>query len=209
MTVAANAKQVHDASRRNAQPILDVLRSALPPRGLVLEIAAGSGFHAATFAAALPGVTWQPTDADAAMRASIEAHRAEMGLSNLRPALALDVIAWPWPVMQVDAIVCINMIHISPWSACTALFGGASRVLDHDGVLFTYGPYRVDGDWRGEGNQAFDRSLRARNPDWGIRELREIEALAADQGFVLAATVAMPANNLSLVFRKRGARRTD
>lgn len=207
MTAVANVKQVHDASRRNAGPILAVLRSALPPTGMVLEIAAGSGFHAATFAAALPGVTWQPSDPDAAMRASIEAHRADGGPANLLPPIELDVTVWPWPVTRAAVIVCINMIHIAPWAACEALFAGAGRVLDHDGVVFTYGPYRVDGDWRGNGNIAFDRSLRARNPLWGIRELRDVEAVAAGHGFWLAASVAMPANNLSLVFRKRGGPR--
>jgi SAM-dependent methyltransferase len=206
MTAAAGVKQVHDASRRNAGPILDVLRSALPARGLVLEVASGSGFHAATFAAALPGVTWQPSDPDAAMRASIEAHRADAGPANLLAPIHLDVTAWPWPVDKADAVVCINMIHIAPWAACEALFAGAGRVLGENGVVFTYGPYRVDGDWRGDGNVAFDQSLRSRNPDWGIRELRDVEAVAAGHGLALVATVAMPANNLSLVFRKRGGR---
>ncbi|MCB2107577.1 MAG: DUF938 domain-containing protein [Rhodobacteraceae bacterium] len=149
---------------------------------------------------------WQPSDPDPAMRASIAAHATEAGLPNLAHPLELDVEKRPWPVERADAIVCINMIHISPWPATEALFAGAGDLLTHNGVLFTYGPYSVDGDFRGEGNVTFDRNLRARNPAWGIRDIRELEPVADINGLMLAATVAMPANNLSLIWRKTGSK---
>ena len=194
-------KQFAPATERNREPILGVLRRVLPEHGLVLEIASGTGQHAVALAGALPGVTWQPTDHDPVSLASIAAYRADAALPNLRPPLALDVEAWPWPVDHADAIVCINMIHISPWSATVALFAGAARALPPGGVLVTYGPYRFAGKLPAPSNQAFDESLRARDPRWGIRDVVDLEAEAARAGLRLEETVALPANNHALVFR--------
>jgi len=191
------------AAERNAAPILEVLRGALPAHGTVLEIASGTGQHAAYFAAALPGITWQPSDADARARASISAWRAHTGLANLREPLDLDVCREPWPIDAVDAIVCINMIHIAPWEAAQALMKGAGARVASGGVLVLYGPYRRSGAHTAPSNEAFDADLRARNPAWGVRDMEAIETLAQAQGFVCEARVAMPANNFSVVFRKR------
>jgi len=191
------------AAERNAAPILEVLRGALPAHGTVLEIASGTGQHAAYFAAALPGITWQPSDADARARASISAWRAHTGLANLREPLDLDVCREPWPIDAMDAIVCINMIHIAPWEAAQALMKGAGARVASGGVLVLYGPYRRSGAHTAPSNEAFDADLRARNPAWGVRDMEAIETLAQAQGFVCEARVAMPANNFSVVFRKR------
>ncbi len=190
------------AAARNRAPILDVLRAQLPARGLVLEIASGSGEHAAWFAAALPAITWQPSDRDGDALRSIAAWRAAASLPNLLAPLTLDVATEPWPVAQADAIVCINMIHIAPWRAAEALIAGAARVLPPAAPLVLYGPFR-EGGRTAPSNEAFDRSLRARNPDWGVRDLDDVAALARRHGLTLAARVAMPANNLSVVFRAR------
>ncbi|MBM3513429.1 MAG: DUF938 domain-containing protein [Alphaproteobacteria bacterium] len=190
------------AAVRNAEPILAVLRSALPTTGTVLEIASGSGFHVAHFAKAFPGVTWQPSDLNPEARASIAAHIADDALPNVLPPLALDVTVRPWPIASIDAVICINMIHISPWRATEALFAGAGEKLARNAVLFTYGPYVVDGDFIAESNKAFDQDLRNRNPEWGLREVTDIETVADRHGFARVAMVAMPANNFTLVFRK-------
>jgi SAM-dependent methyltransferase len=187
---------------RNRDPILDVLRRVLPAQGLVVEIASGSGEHALHFAKGLPALTWQPTDPNAAALASIGAHRADAGPSNLLAPLRLDVMAEPWPVERADAVVCINMIHISPWAASEALFAGAARVLQPDGIVYLYGPYRIDGRHTAPSNEAFDAQLRAQNAAWGVRDLADVAALAKRGGFALVETVAMPANNLSVVFRR-------
>lgn len=191
------------AAVRNAAPILDVLRSALPARGTVLEIASGTGQHAAHFAAALPGIDWQPSDADPRARASIAAWRAHAGLANLREPLDLDVRREPWPVDTVDAIVCINMIHIAPWEAAVALMKGAGGRIAAGGAIVLYGPYRRGGAHTAPSNEAFDADLRARDPSWGVRDLEAVEALAQAEGFVCEAVVPMPANNFSVVFRKQ------
>lgn len=187
------------AADRNAAPILDVLRRVLPARGVVLEIASGTGQHAVHMARALPAITWQPTDPDPSARDSIAAHVTDAALPNLRPPLALDVTA-PWPVSTADAIVCVNMLHISPWTAALALFAGAARVLPAGGVLYTYGPYLIDGATAAS-NLEFDRSLRSRDPSWGVREVRDLEVAAT--GFTLDEIVPMPANNHSLVWIRR------
>ena len=187
---------------RNREPILAVVRRALPERGLVLEIASGSGEHAVYFAAALPGLTWQPSDPDPEARASIAAYRAAMALPNVLPPLALDAAASRWPVTQADVIVAINMIHIAPWAAAEGLIAGAERLLPAGGVLFLYGPFRENGRHTAPSNAAFDESLRARNREWGVRDLDEVAALAIRSGFALEERVAMPANNLSVVFRR-------
>ena len=191
------------AVARNREPILAVLRRVLPATGLVLEVASGSGEHAAFFAAALPHLTWQPTDADPRARASIAAFRDAGDAPNLLPPLALDVMAaTDWPVSAAAAIVCINMIHIAPWSACEGLVAGAARTLPPGGVLYLYGPYKEGGRHTAPSNEAFDADLRARDPRWGVRDLGEVTALAQRHGFAHQEMVAMPANNRSVIFRR-------
>jgi SAM-dependent methyltransferase len=195
------------AAERNAAPILEVLQGVLPARGTVLEIASGTGQHAAYFAAhftaGLPDLLWQPSDADPRARASIATWRAHTGLANLLAPLDLDVMREPWPIAAADAIVCINMIHIAPWEATLALMQGAGTRLATSGVLVTYGPYRRGGAHTAPSNAAFDADLRARNPAWGVRDMEAVETLAEAAGLVCEARVPMPANNFSLVFRKR------
>ena len=196
------------AAVRNAEPITQVLTRVFSERlsvgDTVLEIAAGSGYHAATFAKAMPQFTWQPTDPNAEARASITAHVTESGLGNLKAPLELDVRANPWPVATIGAVLCINMIHISPWDATLALFKGAGERLDAGKPLVTYGPYSLDGDFIAESNIAFDQSLKARDPSWGIRDVRDVAKAAENQGFQHNETVTMPANNMMLVFTKTG-----
>lgn len=191
------------ATARNKDLILEVLRGHLPASGQVLEIASGAGEHAVHMAANLPGLIWQPSDPDPQALNSISAWRAQEGTANLRAPIELDA-ARPdsWRVTAADAIVCINMIHISPWAATEGLFAGAARLLPVDGVLVTYGPYLEDGVETAPSNLAFDESLKSRNPAWGIRRREDVEALAANHGLALHARIAMPANNLSLVFRR-------
>lgn len=191
-------KEHSPAAERNAGPILEVLRRVLPARGLVLEIASGTGQHAVYMARALPAIEWQPTDLDPDARDSVAAWRDEAALPNVRAPIELDVTQQPWPVDRADAVVCINMIHISPWSASEALFAGAARLGAP--LLFTYGPYRIDGV-TAPSNEAFDRSLRVRDPAWGVREVRELETIA--RGFQLDEIIPMPANNHSLIWRAR------
>jgi hypothetical protein len=180
-----------------------VLRSRLPAAGLVLEIAAGAGEHAAYNAAALPHLTWLPTDPDPEALTSIGAWRDQAGLVNLMAPLRLDASEPDaWPIEQADAVVNINMVHISPWSATEGLMAGAARLLPTGRLLFLYGPYLEDGVETAPSNLAFDENLRARNPAWGLRRLEDVVALAAAHGLALAERIAMPANNLSLVFRK-------
>lgn len=190
------------AAERNAPHLIKVLGRVLPPQGTVLEIASGSGYHAVAFAKAMPQLTWQPSDAEENARASIAAHRAESNLINLHEALALDVQAHPWPVGHIDAVVCINMIHISPWAATQALFAGATKLLASNAPLVTYGPYIMQGDFISESNVAFDQSLKARNALWGLREIDDLTNEASMSGFRLEETVPMPANNFTLVWRK-------
>ena len=187
---------------RNREPILEVLRRVLPREGLVLEIASGGGEHAAYFASNLPGVLWQPTDADIEMFESIAAHRAAAGVANLLAPLRLNVTSERWPVERADAMACCNMIHISPWAATEGLIAGAGRTLPCGGVLYLYGPYKIDGRHTAPSNQDFDASLRARNPLWGVRDLAEVSRLAERHGLALGETVPMPANNLSVLFRR-------
>jgi SAM-dependent methyltransferase len=194
------------ATDRNRGPILDVLRGVLPPAGLVLEIASGTGEHVAFFARALPALRWQPSDGSAPHLESIRAWSAASGVDNIAPALLLDVERAPWPVAHADAILSINMIHIAPWSAAVALFQGAARLLPPTGVLFLYGPFKRGGVHTAESNQRFDERLRGDDPRWGVRDLDDVQALASSVGFAAAEVVAMPANNLSLVFRKGAGR---
>jgi SAM-dependent methyltransferase len=190
------------ATARNRQPILEVLRRHLPEAGLVLEVASGSGEHVMHFAANLPKLVFQPSDPDSDARASIDDWARETGLGNVRSALALDAQSKAWPVEQADAILCCNMIHIAPWPAATGLIAGAGRLLQSDGVLYLYGPYRRGGRHTAPSNEAFDRDLRRRNPAWGVRDLEEVAACANENGFGAPEIVEMPANNLSLIFRR-------
>jgi hypothetical protein len=187
---------------RNADPIADVLRSILPERGLVLEIASGSGEHAVHFARTFPNLLWQPSDPDPAALRSIEAWRAEAGLTNLLQAVSLDARASTWPIAAADAILAINMVHISPWEATFAVLRGAGRLLASGAPLYLYGAYFQAEVEPAPSNVAFDESLRARNPEWGVRSLEKVVAEAEGQGLHLEAVTAMPANNLSIVFRK-------
>jgi len=187
---------------RNAAPIAEMLRELLPERGLVLEIASGTGEHVVHFARAFPALLWQPSDPDPAARRSIEAWRAEAGLFNLLPAIALDARAASWPVPQADAILAINMIHISPWTATIGLMRGAGRLLEAGAPLYLYGAYRQAGVPTAPSNEAFDLSLQARDPAWGLRDLADVVAEAERNGLRLHHVTPMPANNLSVVLRK-------
>jgi hypothetical protein len=188
---------------RNREPILSVIRPRLPGRGLALEIASGTGEHAAFLAEAFPDLDWQPTDMDSAALESIAAWREQTGLRNLLPPIPLDASApGSWPIRKADVVVCINMIHISPWAATEGLMQGAGAVLPTGGVLFLYGPYLEDDLPTAPSNLAFDQSLKSRNPAWGIRRREDVAALAAAHGLTLIERAAMPANNLSLVFRR-------
>lgn len=192
-----DARLCSPSVERNRGPILDALRRVLPQRGTLLEAASGSGEHALALARAFPGLTVQPSDPDPAARTSVDAWCA--GLPNVRPALALDA-AGEWPDMQADAVLCINMVHISPWPATLGLLAGAARVLRPGGVLVLYGAYWQDGVARGPGNIAFDADLRERNPAWGIRRLEDMAAAA--RGFAAPEVTPMPADNLLLVLRR-------
>ncbi len=193
------------STARNRDPILAVLAPRLPAQGLVLEIASGAGEHAIHCAAALPGIRWQPTDPDAEARASIAAWLKHSGLANLLEPLRLDA-ADPdgWPLERADAMVNINMIHISPWAATQGLLAGAGRLLPPNGPLILYGPYLEDGVETAPSNMAFDQSLKARNPAWGLRRREAVEVLANSHGLTMVERITMPANNLALVFRKTG-----
>lgn len=196
------------AADRNKQPILDVLRKVLPDHGTALEIASGTGQHVAWFAANLPQWTWQPSDAMPAALDSISAWVAEQGLLNVRPPLQLDVMAPEWLPgdAQFDLVYCANMLHISPWATCAALMQGSARHLAAGGLLVTYGPYLEDGAPTSEGNLAFDQSLRAQDPAWGIRRKEDVAQEAARAGLRLRARHAMPANNLLLLWEKAAGR---
>ena len=200
------------AAERNKDPILDVLKRVLPPAGLVLEIASGTGQHVVHFAHALPALKWQPSDPDAAMLESIRtrvaaaarAGRAGAG-ANVEQPLALDVCTEPWPIARADAVLAINLIHIAPWSAAEGLLRGASRVLRSAGAgapLVLYGPFKREGRHTAPSNEAFDASLRRRNPEWGVRDLEAVADRARLEGFALREVVEMPANNLTVVLER-------
>ena len=193
------------AADRNKAPILATLRAVLPTEGTSLEVASGTGQHVAWFAAGLPGWTWQPTDARAEALQSIDAYAAQAACARIRPATLLDVMAPQWlpPDQQFDLIYCANMLHVAPWSACIALMAGSARHLTGTGWLITYGPYLEAGVPTSPGNLAFNASLRAENPDWGIRQREDVEAVARQSGLHLLQRHAMPANNLLLVWARR------
>ena len=201
--VRADQRMVSPAVARNAAPILAVLKRVLPAHGVVLEIGCGTGEHAVHFAGAMPGLTWLPSDPDADSRASTASWIRFTGLSNVRPPLDIDVCAKAWGVEQMapfDAIVSLNMIHISPWAASLGLFAGAGRLLRSGGLLFLYGPFMRDGVHNAPSNAAFDASLKASNPSWGLRDIAELERVGESSGLSLHETIEMPANNMSLVF---------
>ena len=189
---------------RNAAPIAEVLRGVLPARGLVLEVASGTGEHILHFARTFPSLLWQPSDPEPAALRSIEAWRVEAGLFNLLPPVALDARAADWPVAEAEAMLCINMVHISPWAATAGLMRGAGRLLAAGAPLYLYGAYRQAGVETAPSNEAFDADLRARNPEWGVRDLEDVVAEAEKNGLMLDCVEPMPANNRSVVFRKTG-----
>lgn len=186
---------------RNTGPIIDMLRGILPDEGLVLEVASGSGEHALAFARAFPHLLWQPTDADPVSLRSVDAWRNAEGMPNLLAPVHLDAAADQWPVEGAQAILCINMVHISPWAATQGLLAGAARLLGSGCPLYLYGAYRQKGVETAPSNEAFDQSLKARNPQWGLRNLEDVVAEAGRHGFKLDAVVPMPANNLSVILR--------
>ena len=198
----ADGKWFISAAERNKGPILDVLARVLPTRGVVLELASGTGQHVIHFAKALSGLTWQPSDPDPELRESIAVRVGEELLANVNPPIALDVTRPPWPLQTADAVVCINLIHVAPWSATLALLEGAKALLPAQHILFLYGPYRRFGQHTSKSNEQFDSDLRAHNSEWGLRDLEAVSETAAFSGFVLAEIVEMPANNFSLVFKR-------
>lgn len=198
----AGDKRHAPATLRNRDAIVEVLRDWLPPSGTILEVASGSGEHVVHFAAAFPALDWQPSDPDAAALTSIAAWSAEAGLVNLRQPVMLDASAPDWPVERAQALLCINMIHISPWTATLGLFAGASRLLARGAPLILYGPYIEAGVPAAASNLEFDANLRARNSLWGLRDTADVKAAAATADFAFADRLAMPANNLMLLFRR-------
>lgn len=191
------------ATLRNRDAILDVLREELPETGRVLEVASGSGEHIVYFAANLPDLQWQPSDPDGECRRSVLAWTVQEGLHNISAPLDLNVVAADWPSLdRVEAMLCINMIHIAPWQATEGLFGHAKRLLSSGAPLFLYGPYLRDDVETAPSNIGFDQSLRSRNPAWGIRDLKAVDAVADQHGFARTRLTEMPANNLSLVYRR-------
>jgi hypothetical protein len=199
-------KQTWPAPERNKQPILDVLSRAFPERATVLEIASGTGQHAAFFAEHRPGWTWQPSDHDAENLASIAAWVTESQLPNLRAPIRIDVLEADWKLSEVellDAIFCANMIHIAPWSCCLGLIQGAARYLRSSGRVALYGPFMLAGEHTSESNATFDASLKARDPAWGVRDADQVIALCAEVDLRFVERVAMPANNQTLVFERR------
>jgi hypothetical protein len=201
-TDRGGGKRFAQSADRNKDPILDVLRRVLPARGRVLEIASGTGQHVVHFARALPELEWQPTDVDPELRESVACWVRDEGLANIRAPIALDVRDHPWAVEAVDAIVCINMIHVAPWESTLALFAGAGALAPK--VVFLYGPYRRIGQHTAPSNAQFDQSLKANDPSWGVRDLEAVEGAANTNGFALTEVVAMPANNFSVVFSRPG-----
>lgn len=216
MNEIPDARQYAPATERNREPILEVLQQVLPPTGTVLEISSGTGEHAVFFAPRLAPRKWLPSDPNPLARASITAWRQHYPTENLYKAIALDVCDLIWAVEQhefqslhgidfkhdpIRAIVNINMIHIAPWSACLGLMAGAKRILPPGGILYLYGPFKQDGKHTAPSNAQFDQSLRAQNPQWGIRDLDQVVAVAQGQHLSLIKTIAMPANNLSVILQ--------
>ncbi|MBF2026088.1 MAG: DUF938 domain-containing protein [Oscillatoriales cyanobacterium C42_A2020_001] len=214
-----DARQFAPATQRNREPILEVLLRLLPATGTVLEVSSGTGEHAVFFAPKLSPRQWLPSDPNPIARASIDAWHAVAPSDNLYPAIALDACDPIWTIEQdipaplantnfalnsITAIVNINMIHIAPWAACLGLMAGTERILPPNGILYLYGPYKQHGQHTAPSNEAFDQSLRWQNAEWGVRDLEEVVAVAESHCLALVETITMPANNLSVVFRKAG-----
>ena len=200
-------KRYAPATERNREPILAVLRDSLPDEGSVLEIASGTGQHAFFFTQHLTTCYWLPTDKDVANLASIASWREESDAANLLPPCQLDVRDSIWPIdgslpEPVSAIVNINMLHISPWSCCQALFAGAAEVLNQGALVMLYGPFKRDGLHTAPSNAAFDEQLRSQDPEWGVRDLEAVVDVAVEQGFACQSVIEMPANNLLVVFKR-------
>jgi len=189
------------APERNKAPILEVL-SKLFDHGLILEIAAGTGQHAVHFATGLPGVTWQPSEKDPELMHVLTARVAQARLPNLKPPVWLDAASPSWPIGAADGLFSANLLHISAWSVASGLFAGAERLLAPRRLLVTYGPYRKSGEHTSVSNADFDASLRAQNPEWGVRDIDDLSACARDRGFHLIDSVRMPANNFTLVWQR-------
>jgi hypothetical protein len=204
MRVMSDNRLFSPSAARNRGPILDVLRAILPSKGIVLEIASGSGEHIVHFASHLPTLRFCPSAPDASARESISAWIAATGVENVSAPLTLDAATAPWPVASADAVICINMVHISPWPATEGLFEGARALLPAGAPLYLYGPYKREGAHTAPSNAEFDASLRARIPEWGVRDLEAVADLGRRTGFEAPEIVEMPANNLSLIFRRRG-----
>lgn len=201
--VLADGRIVSPSAERNKGPISEILMHVLPTQGNVLEVSSGTGQHVLHFAQAMPHIRWQPTERDADCLKSIASWLAQAASPNVNWPIHLDVHDEIWPVADVAAVVCINMIHIAAVSATEALLRGAGHVIAPGGILFLYGPYRRQGRHISPGNETFDERLKAENPEWGVRNLEDVALLAACEGFVLQEIHGMPANNLSVVFRKR------
>jgi len=197
-----NSRLSSPSALRNRGPIFNLLRDVLPLSGTVLEIASGSGEHIIHFAALLPGLTWQPSDPSPQARASIEEWVKAEATTNVCPPLDIDASSEAWPIQHADAMIAINMVHISPWAATQGLLNGAGRLLPGGGALVLYGPYRQEGEPLVESNAKFDADLRSRNPAWGIRHLKDVVSTAETCGLVLKSVVEMPANNLCVVFTR-------
>ncbi len=191
------------APDRNKDPILEVLKRHLPETGLVLEIASGSGQHAAHFAPAFPNLEWQPSDPEHEHRESIVAWREIIGGGNINDPIDLDTRNDRWEVTEATAIVCVNMIHISPWPSCLGLFEGAASILPPTAPVILYGPFMIDGRHTSASNARFSENLKRRNPEWGVRDLTEVSVIANENGFTFDEKVDMPANNLTVIFRKK------
>jgi hypothetical protein len=200
-TPVSQARRSAPAALRNREPIAEVLAGWLPSSGLVLEIASGTGEHSTYFAERFPGLDWQPSDSHPSALASIAAWGEEAGLANLNPPLSIDAADPDWPIERADALLNINMVHISPWSAALGLLDGAAGLLDQGDPLILYGPWLKKGIETAPSNLEFDRSLKSRNPEWGLRSVEDFEAEAVKRGFALEQIRQMPANNLMLLFR--------
>lgn len=202
-----DARQYAAATQRNREPILEVLKGVLPTAGNILEIASGTGEHAVFFALRLTPLYWIPSDRDPLLRDSITAWKDALGVNNLAAPLDIDTSASPWAIettdINIDAIININMIHISPWESCLGLMAGASRILKAGGILYLYGPFKRHGKHTAPSNASFDLSLRDRNPSWGVRNLEDVVEVAQASGLALQEVVTMPANNLSVIFQRQ------
>ena len=207
MNMDIDARRYADATQRNRQPILEVLQGILPLEGNILEIASGTGQHALFFASELVSHHWYPSDPDPLLRDSIAAWRNHSPQENLHPPLDIDATTSCWSVeiakIPIDVIANINMIHIAPWKACLGLMAGANRILSAGGILYLYGPYKRNGQHTAPSNEIFDRSLRSRNSQWGVRNLEDVVAVAEAENLALQKVVTMPANNLSVIFQKQ------